>query len=226
MKRAMFFFLAFCYNIITQKANSQDVENEIRQIDTNIKAGKTTITNVLTSDSLMHLHSLTPFREVIKANAKAEKITIVSNGEPGARITISGSVINKNAEPQKNVTIYFYQTSSKGWYADTGVHVLMNSGDMKHARLFGYLKTDDKGKFVFETIKPSGYPKSDLAAHIHIHMWDEKGNSLNTSGELQFDDDERMTEGRRKRSLQEGYLISKNSGTQLKPVYNYTLIVQ
>jgi protocatechuate 3,4-dioxygenase beta subunit len=212
-------------SISPQMANCQNTGDIINNINLQLKQGKTTISKVLSSDSLMYLHSLTPFREIIKANARPEKIKIVADKEPGMKITVTGSVVNKSGEPQKNVLIYFYQTSNKGWYSDTGVHILMNSGDINHARLFGYLKTNEQGEFSFETIRPNGYPKSDFAGHIHIHFWSEDMRTLHGAGELQFDDDPRMTPERRRRSLSDGYLISKNTGTEQKPVYEFKIIV-
>lgn len=208
-----------------QMAAGQNSSNIINSINLQLKEGKTSITKILSSDSLMYLHSLTPFREVIKANATAGKISIVTGKEPGTRITVKGLVVNKKGEPQKNLLIYAYQTSDKGWYADTGAHILINSGDIKHARLFGYLKTGEQGEFSFETIKPKGYPNSDLAAHIHIHFWAEDLRTLHGPGELMFDDDPRMTPERRRRSMSDGYLISKNTGTEKKPVYEFKIIV-
>ncbi len=225
IKNILAVLLLFCC-IIPKTGICQDTKALINNIDLQLKKGQTTITKILSGDSLMRLHSLTAFREVIKANASAGKISIVTNHEPGTRVTIKGLVTDKNGAPQKNLLIYVYQTSDKGWYSDTGAHILINSGDINHARLFGYLKTGDNGEFSYETIKPRGYPRSDLAAHIHIHFWTADGRSLHGPGELQFDDDDRMTAERRKRSLEDGYLISKNSGTQQRPVYEYKIIVQ
>ena len=225
MKKNIGAFLILLYSVSPKIATCQSTLNKINNINLQLQQGKTSITKVLSSDSLMYLHSLTPFREAIKANAKAGKISIVTGTEPGTRITVTGLIVNKNGEPQKNVLVYFYHTSDKGWYADTGVHVLLNSGDMNHARLFGYLKTNEEGEFAFETIKPNGYPKSDLAAHIHIHFWNEDQKTLHGPAELQFDDDPRMTPARRARSMAKGFLISKNTGSAKKPVYAYTIIV-
>jgi len=213
-------------SIIPQLASCQSSGDVITNINQQLKEGKTTITKVLSSDSLMHLHSLTPFREMIKANAKAERIKIVTDKEPGLRTIITGVVVNKNGEPQKNVLMYFYQTDDRGWYADTGVHVLTNSGDFKHARLFGYLKTDAKGEFSFETIRPSGYPGSDFAGHIHLQFWNENRRTLHGPGEFQFEEDPRMTAARKIESLANGFLISKNKGTAEKMVYVYKVIVE
>lgn len=223
-KKILALVLLFC-SITPKIGICQDTVAVINSINLQLKRGETTLTKVLTSDSLMYLHSLTPFREVIKANAKAGRISIVTDNEPGVRITIKGSVLDKKRAPLKNLNIYVYQTSDKGWYSDTAAHILIYEGDIRHARLFGYLKTDDKGEFSFETIKPKGYPRSDLAAHIHIHLWSEDSRPINGPGELQFDDDPRMTPERRKKSLSDGYLISKNSGTEQKPMYEYKIIM-
>jgi protocatechuate 3,4-dioxygenase beta subunit len=204
----------------------QGTTDVINKLDLKLKSAKTTVSKVLGNDSLMYLHSLAPFREIIKENAKAEHITIISDSEPGTQITIKGLVTDEKGNPSRNLIVYFYQTSDKGWYSDTAAHILAYEGDFRHARLFGYLKTDNNGVFSFTTIKPKGYPKSDLAAHIHIHFWDAASNPLRGPGELQFDDDPRMTPERRRESLASGYLISKNSGTEKLPVYEYKIVLK
>lgn len=217
--------MLFCC-LAPQLASCQDSPDIIKNIDQQLKEGKTTISKILSTDSLMYLHSLTSFREIIKANAKAENIKIVTNKEPGTRITVKGFMVNKKDERQKNVLIYFYHTDDRGWYSDTGVHVLTNSGDFNHARLFGYLKTNDKGGFSFETIRPNGYPGSDFAGHIHLQFWDASMRTLHGPGEFQFDEDPRMTPVRKARSQAGGYLVSKNTGTAENLVYEYKVIVE
>ncbi|HZV68044.1 MAG TPA: hypothetical protein VFG10_00790 [Saprospiraceae bacterium] len=213
-------FLLFQGNVI-----SQDNNQLINKLNRQLKNGETTVNKLLANDSLMYLHSLTPFREMIKSNAKPGKLTMTSGTEPGTKITVKGTVVNKSGAPYKNATIYAYQTSAKGWYADTAAHILINSGDINHARLFGYLKTDDEGKFIIETIRPQGYPKSSLAGHIHLQYWRGGNKTLHGPDELQFEDDPRMTNERRKQSLEEGNLIAKNSGTTAKPVYEFRIVV-
>ena len=205
--------------------SGQDRAGVIAGIDKALFEKRKTISEVLTDTGLMYLHSLTPFREVIKKNANAQEITIVTPVEPGVKIVVNGTVTDKTGKPLNNLLIYFYHTSDKGWYADTGVHILEREGDHRHARLFGYVKTDPQGKFTIHTIRPNGYPKSDLAAHIHIQVWKEDGTPLlGIPGELQFADDIRMTEARKKKSIEEGFLIADNSGTKAKPVYNYFIV--
>ena len=86
-------------------------------------------------------------------------------------------------------------------------------------------KTDREGKFAFETIRPEGYPKSDLPAHIHIAFWTADGKTVSgMPGELLFEEDSRLTPARKKEALESGYLVSKNTGTERQGVYAYRLV--
>lgn len=210
--------------LLTFLSYSQDTSIVISEINEELNSKRKTISDILTDDALMYLHPLTSFREVIKKNATAGEITIVTKKEPGIKITVNSIVTDSSGKPLPNILVYFYHTDDKGWYSDTGVHILKYEGDHNHSRLFGYVRTDSKGEFKINTIRPNGYPKSDFAAHIHLQMWKEDGTYLlGIPGELQFDDDIRMTERRRQRSLSEGFLIARNDGTPEVPVYNYII---
>ncbi len=192
----------------------------IKDIGDQLQTGALSVTQVLTDPQWMPLHSLTAFRDVIKQNARAEKIKLTPPGEPGVNITVQGVATDREGQPIRDALVYVYHTSAKGWYADTAAHILLREGDMRHARLFGYLKTDRDGRFAFETIRPAGYPKSDLPAHIHIAVWTAGGQPVyGLPGELLFEEDERLTPDRRTRALEDGFLIGKNSGTEQRPVY-------
>ncbi len=220
------FCLLLSFLLISSVVLGQSYSDMINRLDRQLKRGETSISKVLANDSLMYLHSLTSFRDVIKDNAKPEKITITSSHEPGTKITIKGHVVDKKGKAYKNILLYFYQTSDSGWYADTAAHILEKEGDMKHARLFGYLRTDDKGQFSFETIKPNGYPKSSITGHVHIQCMISDSKSLASPTELHFEDDRRMSKLRKKEILEEGNLIAKNSGTLQKPVYEYKIVAE
>jgi protocatechuate 3,4-dioxygenase beta subunit len=97
-------------------------------------------------------------------------LTIVTPKEPGQALTIRGRVADRDGRAIKGAQVYVYQTSAKGWYSDRAAHVAAKEGDRKHARLFGYLVSDESGRFQVRTIQPGGYPDSGLPAHIHVEI--------------------------------------------------------
>ena len=126
-------------------------------------------TGLLLSDpSYMTAHEWPRFRSLIRQYARTNQTVIVTPQEPGDSLIVTGTLTNKQGAPVKDALIYFYQTSAKGWYSDKAPHVSGNSGDERHARLFGYLRTNQNGEYEFRTIRPAGYPRSDLPAHIHV----------------------------------------------------------
>jgi protocatechuate 3,4-dioxygenase beta subunit len=108
----------------------------------------------------------------------------------------------------KNAVVYAYHTSAQGWYSDRAAHIEAHEGDRKHARLFGYLTTDDEGKFELQTIRPAGYPDTDLPAHIHVEVEPAEKEAGTLVTEIQFDDDPRLTRAWRDRSRKEGFVIA------------------
>jgi protocatechuate 3,4-dioxygenase beta subunit len=209
--------------MFTHVLSSQDTSLVIKQLATALRDKKITVNIVLTAEKYMHLHSNPAFRMLMKEFAPTGKITIVTKEEPGKRIKVRCSVLDSLARPFSNALVYIYQTSAKGWYADTAAHILTYEGDMRHARLFGYVITDKDGNFEVETIQPSGYPKSDLPAHIHISIWRNEKYVAGVPGELLFDDDERLTSERRKAALRDGFLIASDMATPSSSFYFYSI---
>ena len=207
--------------IAAMPVSAQPATESIKNINSKLRAGETTISNILSDPAFMSFHSLTPFREIIRQNAKAEKIKISTINEPGTAITVRGIILGASGKPLANNLVYVYQTSAEGWYSDTAPHILINEGDRRHARLFGYFRTGSKGDFELTTIKPNGYPNSSLPAHIHIEILLNSDRNFIT--ELLFDDDPRLVGDIRTRSVAERFIISKNTGTNTEPVYSYTI---
>ncbi|MEP7144621.1 MAG: hypothetical protein ABI707_17195 [Ferruginibacter sp.] len=214
----LFFLIHFAGPAICQQTSEL-----VKSIGAQLAKNETTVSKVLSDPSYLSIHSLTSFREVIEQNAKPGRIKLNSGNEPGTGITVKGIVTDKPGKPLADKLVYVYQTSSEGWYSDTAPHILQREGDRRHARLFGYFKTDPNGKFEFNTVKPKGYPNSTLPAHIHIEIYLDEDKSF--ISELQFDDDPRLTGDIRKRSVKEKYLVVKNSGTDNDPLYFYTIQV-
>lgn len=220
MKIVSTIFLLFSFGLL---ATGQNITSVIQQIENSLSAEKLSVSEILADEKYMYLHSKTEFRNLIKKYAPIGKITVVTAAEPGKKIKVKCNVTDKEQKPFTGALVYIYQTSAKGWYADTAAHILINEGDMRHARLFGYVITDSNGNFEAETIQPSGYPKSDLPAHIHVAMWKSEKYVPGVPGELLFDDDERLTPERKLRAIAEGFLISSNTGTTNAPVYFYSI---
>lgn len=163
------------------------------------------VSDVLVDPAFMEIHPRTEFRKLIEAHAAPGILTSAGPREPGTPLTLELVFLDEAGRPVPDAVVYAYHTSAKGWYAAEGAHVRASSGDVSHARLFGYGRTDAQGKLIVRTIRPAGYPHSDLPAHVHLGLTvDGRGVPV---GEVRFDDDPRLTPEVRKRSLQEGDAI-------------------
>ena len=188
-----------------------------------VRSGKT-VSDLLTDVQFDTVRPETSFRELIKENAKQHSISITPPNEAGTKITVKGTISNAQQQPLKNTLVYVYQTDTRGWYGSDRVHFQMNEGDRKHARLFGYLRTDANGKFEIHTIQPRGYPGSELPAHIHFEVFNDHEALL--ISELLFDDDERLQGEIRSRSEREKFYISKPVTEKGNKIYNYSIRIE
>ena len=85
-------------------------------------------------------------------------------GEPGQRISVSGVVVGPDEAPIANASLYVYQTDREGYYG------VKPQSDNRNPRLKLFLRTDARGAYSFETIKPGSYPNSRIPAHIHFEV--------------------------------------------------------
>lgn len=177
------------------------------EAENKLKTGTADVSAILTDNEYLSIHPLTAFRELIRKHSKPAVLRIAPENERGKKISVTGIVTGSDGSPVSGALVYLYQTDAKGWYSADAPHVGGNSGDMNHARLFGYVQTDASGKFELHTIKPSGYPQSDLPAHIHVHVWAE--GYRNFVNEFLFDDDERLTGSIREQAVRNRFLIQK-----------------
>lgn len=199
-------FSLFLASLVFAQCNGQTTNSLLADAAKALGQG-TSVSTILTDPNYMSLHPDKEFRELIKKYADTSAVNISPADEPGKKIRIIVSVKNDSGEPVKNALVYFYQTDAKGWYAARSPHVGGNEGDMRQARLFGYGRTGEAGQLEIHTIKPSGYPQSDLPAHIHIHF--ERDGYRSYVTELLFDDDERLIGNVREQSIRYQFQISK-----------------
>ncbi|MEO7984412.1 MAG: hypothetical protein ABI688_10055 [Bacteroidota bacterium] len=198
----------------------------LTEATTKLKNKSATVSAILTDKKYLSIHPATPFRQLIEANATTEIIKITTTGEPGKKIRVLVTVTDKNGNSVTGALVYLYQTDARGWYAADMPHVLLNEGDMRHARLFGYVKTNSMGQFELHTVKPSGYPGSDLPAHIHVHVIVPGYRPYVT--EFLFDDDERLIGNSREQASRSQFLISKpeNATAPFDQQFSYKVLLE
>jgi len=154
------------------------------------------------------VHEWPRFRQVVRQSARSAPLTMVAADEPGVPLIVVGRVMDREGRPAAAAVVYAYHTSAKGWYSDRAAHVAAMEGDRKHARLFGYLLTDAQGRFEIHTIRPGGYPDSDLPTHIHVELTPRGADRPNVITEIVFADDPRLTDAARTRAIQEGFVVA------------------
>ena len=97
------------------------------------------------------------------ANAPATGRMAPAN-EPGQPLTVSGVVVGPDNAPIAGASIYVYQTDREGYYG------VKPQSDNRNPRLKLFLRTDARGAYSFETIKPGSYPNGGVPAHIHFEV--------------------------------------------------------
>jgi len=218
--------MLLCAVALTQVFCQPNKTDLIKEAEEKLKNNQATVSQILIDKKYDAIHPETSFRNIIEKYSKAETISIATDTIPGKRIKVAGIVKNSEGNAVASALVYLYQTDSRGWYAADAPHILQNEGDMRHARLFGYVKTDKDGKFELHTIKPAGYPKSDLPAHIHIHVTADGYRSF--VNEFLFDDDERLVGNIRADAVRNQFMISKpeKSEKPFEQKFSYTITLR
>jgi protocatechuate 3,4-dioxygenase, beta subunit len=115
--------------------------------------------------------------------------TLLSGGEPGEPIVISGVIFERDGRtPAKDIILYVYHTDNAGLYSP-GVS---KESSTRHGHLRGWMKTDAQGRYQFRSIRPASYPNRTAPQHIHPIV-KEPNLSLYWIDEYMFDDDPLLT---------------------------------
>ena len=100
----------------------------------------------------------------------SSSLHLAAASEPGQRLEIAGLLLDDAGKPIAGAQIHIYQTDATGYYTPE------RAMDEPHARLSGWLRTDNGGRFRLVTIRPGGYPQPvhlgdrDRKIPAHIHM--------------------------------------------------------
>jgi protocatechuate 3,4-dioxygenase beta subunit len=85
-------------------------------------------------------------------------------GEPGQSLSVSGVVVGPDGTPIANASLYVYQTDHEGYYG------VKPASDNRNPRLKLFLRSDARGAWSFDTVKPGSYPNSRVPPHIHFEV--------------------------------------------------------
>jgi protocatechuate 3,4-dioxygenase beta subunit len=108
-----------------------------------------------------------------------------TDADKGERIQIGGTVYKTDGKTlAANTLIYLYHTDIYGIYGRNGEH--------RHGRHRGWMLTDERGRYEFDSILPASYPNSTIAKHIHMTVTtlDKKEESVDS---ILFDGDRFLT---------------------------------
>ena len=200
----------------------QDDGATISKIDAQLGKGVATTSSVLSNPAYMELHSQAAFRNLIKKHAKAAPLRMITAKEPGNAVIIKVKLLSGKG-PAKNTLVYVYQTDARGQYAAYRSQVDEGNGNSAHARLFGYVRTNEQGELELQTIRPASYPNSSIPQHIHLEAFDASGKTLIVT-ELLFDDDPNLV-GETRREMLQRFVVAKNTGTKDQQVFSYVVNV-
>lgn len=134
----------------------------------------------------------------------SHRITIADRNEPGERMYIKGAIYKSDHKtPYANVILYAYHTNEKGIYPKNGNEVGIHKW---HGYLHSWGRTNQKGEFEINTIRPAQYPSRTIPAHIHIVVKEPNGRTY-YSNDIMFADDNLV-----KNKNEEGVItVSKNN---------------
>lgn len=119
------------------------------------------------------------------------KAVIATPAEPGERLILKGVLYAADGStPLSNVSVYAYQTDATGMYSRP-------VDDSRNPRLKAWAKTDARGRFEVDTIKPGSYPGGGNPAHIHVVLFE--GERQVGVDECWFEGDRYLTGGMKQR---------------------------
>jgi protocatechuate 3,4-dioxygenase beta subunit len=108
---------------------------------------------------------ITPAQAVHEAPARAPSSgRVAPQGEPGQPLKVTGIVVGPDGAAIAGASLYVYQTDHEGYYG------VKPASDNRNPRLKFFLRSDTRGEWSFDTVKPGSYPNSRVPSHIHFEV--------------------------------------------------------
>ncbi|NIQ54026.1 MAG: intradiol ring-cleavage dioxygenase [Gemmatimonadetes bacterium] len=115
------------------------------------------------------------------------RVTIAGAEESGERLVVRGVVYEPDGRtPADDVLLYLYHTNAEGVYETLGDET---GNGRRHGHLRGWLRTDERGRYEIDTIRPGSYPGREAAAHIHVTVQEPDGTTEYWLPSFKFADD-------------------------------------
>jgi len=124
-------------------------------------------------DLLGSAHGHTPSLRLARAHARRRRVCRAVDPRSSRQRTIhrtrytrhiSGVVAGSDGALIAGASLYVYQTDHEGYYG------VKPASDNRNPRLKLFLRSDAKGAWSFDTIRPGSYPNSKIPAHIHFEV--------------------------------------------------------
>lgn len=125
-----------------------------------------------------------------RPSALSSTARIAPAGEPGAAMTLTGRVLDREGRPRSGVVVYAYHTNAEGLYPPPATSA--GAAADRHGRLRGFAVSGADGRYTFDTIRPAAYPRREAPAHIHMHVI-ECGCATYYIDDVMFTDDPLLT---------------------------------
>jgi protocatechuate 3,4-dioxygenase beta subunit len=119
---------------------------------------------------------------------------IADLNEKGDAMLVEGVVRGQDGKPAPGIVVYAYQTNAGGLYPP---NEKFTGSTRRHGMLRGWAITDASGRYAFGTIRPGGYPGTNIPEHIHMHVI-ERGRCTYYIDDIVFTDDPRLTPAQRR----------------------------
>jgi protocatechuate 3,4-dioxygenase beta subunit len=112
----------------------------------------------------------------------------VAKGRGGRRLVVSGTVYRADcATPLAGASIEVWQTNAEGEYGPG-----QGTGDERCCYLAAALRTDERGRYQFETVKPGHYKGEPQPPPAHIHFEVRHPDAEGLLTELLFEGDPQL----------------------------------
>jgi protocatechuate 3,4-dioxygenase, beta subunit len=126
--------------------------------------------------------------------------TTITDAEPGEQLVISGKMYKADkTTPAAGVILYIYHTNEEGIYPKKGDE---KGNGKRHGFLRSWLKTNERGEFRFNTIRPGSYPNTREPQHVHLTVL-EPGKEEYWLKTIFFADDKFLTQ----KEKTDGYVV-------------------